>query len=100
MSDEAPGYAHKLAWATWAAVYEVYCRLRFPGRRWEMNCPYCDETFQSAAWNHVVLLTDVHVAATEDCVHDEGDATVEADRPTTVTTDRNPRLLTEGGWSE
>lgn len=95
---EHPGYRVKAGWLFWATVYELYCKVRHPGRRWEMECPYCDETFRASSWNRVVLKTDIHVSAEEDEDHFTGDATTAADQPEDGGEDSNPDLVVEGGW--
>lgn len=89
-------YLLKFKWLAWASAYEAYCSVRYPGRRWEMKCPYCDETVRSRSWNAVVLKTDIHVSNVDDEQHDGGDATIAADTPSEEGT--NPELVDEGGW--
>jgi RNA polymerase subunit RPABC4/transcription elongation factor Spt4 len=97
MSEQSAGARQKLGWILWAIVYEAYCALRYPGRRWRMVCPYCASEHTARSWNMVVLKTDVHVSNADSNVHVGRDATTAADLPGEEGR-KNPTLEARGGW--
>jgi len=98
MSEYSAGVRQKLGWLVWAIAYEAYCAVRYPGRRWRMECPYCASDHTARSWNMAVLKTDIHVSNADSNAHGSGDATTAADFPEDEDRE-NPTLEASGGWS-
>ena len=98
MNAQDPSRRQKLGWVFWSLAFEAYCALRYPGRRWRMDCPYCESSHTARSWNMAVLKADIHVANADSNAHTAGDATTAADLPEEQDRE-NPTLEATGGWS-
>ena len=61
-----------LAMLFWAITYEAYNLVFNRGRRWEMDCPFCDETKCARSKNMALTKASLHVHCTDDNDHPDG----------------------------
>lgn len=80
----------------WSVVYSVYGFVRYPGRKWEHDCEFCDEQFRARSKNMVMTRYSLHVHFTEDEEHPDGPEDYDGDWQNS---DAEPTLLANGGWS-
>lgn len=80
----------------WAAIYEGYNLIRYPSRRWVLDCAFCDETKRARSHNMVLTKRSLHTHFEHDDIDRETLEEFDHPDPECVNTGGGPDGIPDG----